>query len=75
MQQAKEPLYPIICNAMTQEKNLEGVYVRFQRDAKEYYAPLNKAVNVPKWVYDIWQDSEWNVKNNVKGINPEHIQD
>lgn len=74
MKQVNEPLYPIACNAMTQEKNLDGVYVHFQKDSKDYYVPLNTGVNVPKWVYDIWVDSEWKPKNNTNGINPDHIR-
>lgn len=69
-----EALYPIICH-VNSKQSLEGAYVKFSVNEKSYYVPMNKAVNVPEWVYRIWLDSEWNEEGSkFRGFDMDHIE-
>lgn len=68
-----EQMYPIICHASSKQST-EGAAVRFSRDNREMYVPMNKPVMVPKWVYDIYLDSEWNEENRFRGMELNHLE-
>lgn len=69
----EEKLYPIICHANSKQ-SLDGVYTKFSIDDREYWVPLNKAVNVPEWVYKLYLESSWNEDNKFSGMNMDHIR-
>lgn len=72
MEKKQERTYPIICH-VSSKQSVKGVCVRFSRDDRDFYVPVNEPVNVPEWVYDIYVDSEWNEDNRYKGMNAEHL--
>ncbi len=73
MEKKQEDLYPIVCH-VSSKQSVKGVCVRFSRDDRDFYVPVNEPVNVPKWVYDIYLDSEWNEDNRYRGMDSGHLR-
>ena len=72
MPNKQEEKYTIV---LTMPKAPKGSAQLFQIDGKSMYVPFNKAVEVPRWVYLLYLDSQYNPERSVMdGVDPEHIR-